>query len=227
VKAGPLECALYEKTPDAVKARVDKIFASLLVQPIPTVIGTGPSDYGLVDYGMVRRTVDDFLYSPFAFGGQNTSLLLASLEKGDGTLFYQTRIDGRNFLQCSCDETVAQDSGGFGMLGTAAIGCSDSDPVNDTVAELQAWYEANKKDSSFADVWPYRIICACVYCCHPRAPFAYQACRGWKIRAAEKFEGTILESLRVRMACLILLQAPASGRTRASRSCSSATPRTR
>jgi hypothetical protein len=158
VRAGPLECALYEKTPSAVKARVEKIFATLLHQPIPTVIGTGPSDYGLIDYGMVRRTVFDFLYNPFTIGGQNTSLLLASLEKGDGALFYETQIDSRNFLQCSCDESISQATGGFGELDAAAIAFSDADPINDTLAELQAWFEANKRESSWADLWPYRII---------------------------------------------------------------------
>jgi hypothetical protein len=71
--AGPLQCAVYEKTPQAIKARVDAIWRKLKVQPIPTVIGTGPQDYGLVDYGLARNTIFDLLYSPFALGGQKMS----------------------------------------------------------------------------------------------------------------------------------------------------------
>jgi hypothetical protein len=162
VRAGPLECALHEKTPSAVKARVERIFDTILVQPVPTVIGTGPADYGLVDYGKLLRTVFDFLYSPFAAGGQNAALLLAALERGDGAPFYQAQADPRNFLQCGCDARVPQDSGGFGQLGAAAIAFSDADPINDTLPELQAWYAANRRESRFAAIWPYRVIGACV-----------------------------------------------------------------
>jgi hypothetical protein len=160
VVAGPLQCALYEKTPAAIKARVDKIFNSLLTQPISTVIGTGPQDYGLVDYTMARKTMFDLLYDPFSLGGSATFALLAGLEKGDGSLWYKTPIDSNSFLQCSCDETMPQSQGGFGALGGLAIGCGDSDPINDTVSDLQVWYEANAKESAFAGVWPWRVLCA-------------------------------------------------------------------
>jgi hypothetical protein len=159
-EAGPDECAIYEKTADAVKARVEKLFDALKHQPIPVVTGTGPQDYGIIDYGMVRRTVFDFLYQPFTIGGKNTSILLAQLEKGDGSLFWSSKIDSRNFLQCSCDENVHQDQTGFGALGSFAIGCGDGYPVNDTLPALQKWFENNRKLSSFADVWPFRVNCA-------------------------------------------------------------------
>jgi hypothetical protein len=165
VIAGPLECALYEKTPSAVHARVEKIFATMLRRPIPTVIGTGPLDYGLVDYGTVRRTVLKFLYIPFSFGGQALALLLASAEKGDGSPFYQTQLDQGTLLQCACDNGPTK-IGGLGPVGAAAIAFSDSGPINDTVAELEAWYEANKRESSFADVRTERVIGACVDLCH-------------------------------------------------------------
>jgi hypothetical protein len=45
-EAGPDECAIYEKTADAVKARVEKLFDTLKHQPIPVATGTGPP-YGL------------------------------------------------------------------------------------------------------------------------------------------------------------------------------------
>jgi hypothetical protein len=161
-EAGPDECAIYEKTPDAVKARVEKLFDTLKHEPIPVAIGTGPQDYGIIDYNMVRRTFFDFLYQPFAFGGKNASVLLAQLEKRDGSQFYASKLSSLNFLQCSCEDKVHQDQVGFGQLGTLAIACSDGDLVNATVPELQTWFKNNQKVSKFADMWPIRVLCAYV-----------------------------------------------------------------
>jgi hypothetical protein len=158
-EAGPQECALYEKTPGAIKARVEKIFDSLRQKPLPVVIGNGPQDYGVVDYGMVHSTVFGFLYSPFSFGGENASIVLASLEKGDGSLLYAAQLDDSQSLQCSCDgssPTAVDQEAGIAIL------CSDGDPVNDTLSDLQKWFENNRKESAFADVWRQRVFCAYV-----------------------------------------------------------------
>jgi hypothetical protein len=163
VQAGQLKCALYERTPKAVAARVQRIFDSLKTHPIPVVIGDGPGDYDVVDYVKVRRTVFDFLYSPFAIGGQALAGILAALEKGDGVPYYAAHIDGRNYLQCQSDESIRQDGAGFTQLASMAIGCSDADQVNDTLPQLQKWFEGNKKQSSFAELLPYRIYCAYVF----------------------------------------------------------------
>jgi hypothetical protein len=162
VQAGQLKCALYERTPKAVAARVQKIFDSLKTHPIPVVIGDGPGDYDVVDYVKVRRTVFDFLFSPFAIGGQALAGILAALEKGDGVPYYAAHIDGTNYLQCQSDESIRQDSGGFTQLAMIVIGCADVDQVSDTLPQLQSWFEANKKQSSFAELVPYRIMCAYV-----------------------------------------------------------------
>jgi hypothetical protein len=60
-EAGPQDCSLYEKTPGAIKARVEKIFVGLKSKPLPVVIGNGPQDYGIVDYGMVQNAIANFL----------------------------------------------------------------------------------------------------------------------------------------------------------------------
>jgi hypothetical protein len=166
---------LYERTPKAVAARVQKIFDSLKTHPIPVVTGDGPADYGVVDYVKVRRTVLNFLYSPFAIGGQALAGILAALEKGDGVPYYAAHIDRRNYLQCQSDESIRQDNAGFGQFATIAIGCSDGDQVNDTLPQLQKWFEGNKKQSSFAELW----LSSCLT----------SENRGWKIRPAEKFKG--------------------------------------
>jgi hypothetical protein len=149
VKAGPEKCGLHASSGTAVLSRIQRIFDSLKARPIPVVTGHGSADYGLVDYGMVRRTFVEFLYQPFAISAQNISMMLAGLEKGDGSLFWQNQIDSRNFLQCTDDPKLPQD-----------IACSDADPVSDSIPMLETWYKNNAKLSRFADVWPYRIMCA-------------------------------------------------------------------
>jgi hypothetical protein len=190
VQAGQLKCALYERNPKAVATRVERIFDSLKRQPIPVMTGDGPGDYGVVDYAQVRRTVFDFVTSPFGFGGQSFANILAALEKADGVPFYEAHIDNLNYQQCQSDENIRQDSAGFGQLGTLAIGCSDGDPANDTIPQLQKWYEANQKQSSFAELWPYRVLCAYVIM-HTTliCPCLTRTNRGWRIRPAEKLRG--------------------------------------
>jgi hypothetical protein len=159
-EAGPQECALYEETPDAIKARVEKIFDDLKYKPLPVVIGDGPQDYGVVDYGMVRETIlNKFLYFPFTFGGKNASIILSSLEQGDGSPLYKAQLDDSGNLQCSPDGGSSQ---GTFQQATIAIMCSDGDQVNDTLSDLQKWFENNRKESTFADVWTHRIICSYV-----------------------------------------------------------------
>jgi hypothetical protein len=158
--AGPQECALYEKTPGTIKARVDRLFDSLKLKPLPVVIGNGPQGYGVVDYGMVRNTVFNILYSPFSVGGKNTSIMLASLEQGDGSLVYAAQPSNSLSLQCSCDGIPSEEN--VNELAGISIFCSDGDPVNDTLSDLQKWFEANQKESTFAELWPQRITCAYV-----------------------------------------------------------------
>lgn len=157
VKAGSNECAIYEKTTQQVRSRVERIFNHLEVQPIPVAIGTGPLDYGLVDYSMVRAYVFTFLYNPFLLGGKNVSTILLQLEKGDGSSLFA--MQEPSTVHCDCDPNVRQVDI-FSPLATVAIACSDGDVVNDSVQQLQKWYQNNKKESSFADSWPFRIACA-------------------------------------------------------------------
>jgi hypothetical protein len=151
---------LYEKTPGAIKARVEKIFDNLKHNPLPVVIGNGPQDYGVVDYGMAHSTLFGFLYSPFSFGGENASIVLASLEKGDGSLLYAAQLDNSQSLQCSCNGNSSHAN--VDQQAGVAILCSDGDPVKDTLSDLQKWFENNQKQSTFADVWRQRVFCAYV-----------------------------------------------------------------
>lgn len=158
-QAGPKKCALSAPNGTAVLARIQNIFDSLKVEPISFVLGNGSSDYGIVDYGGVRRRVHNYLYNPFA-AATNFSLMMAGLEKGDATLFWEERFDNTDNLQCTSDPSLPQDSSGFRYAGSSAIACGDGGVIKDTLPELIQWYENNAKESSFADIWPYRVACA-------------------------------------------------------------------
>lgn len=140
--------------------RIHKIFESLKVAPVSVAVGNGTTDYGFVDYAMVKRTVQTFLVLPHSIPSQNLARMLAGLENGDASFFWKSRFDARNFVQCSSDSSLPPDPTGAGMYGLGALGCGDAEPVKDAVPELQEWYEANAKESPFADVWNFRVVCA-------------------------------------------------------------------
>jgi hypothetical protein len=90
-EAGPDACALHDADAAKIYFRMEKVFKELQERPIavPPQRNTTSlqSDYGVVDYGMVRVFVFFFLYAPYA--GRTTSAAslaaaLAAMEKRDG-----------------------------------------------------------------------------------------------------------------------------------------------
>jgi hypothetical protein len=108
----------------------------------------------------------NFAYSPFtgALNGSSLATALAALERGDGAPLWAARDDPQQTNTCAGPDAGAEQQAQFAFGGeaTLAIGCSDGAPVLDSLDELQEWYEGNAKLSSFADVWPYRVLCAYV-----------------------------------------------------------------
>ena len=163
--AGPDECALYESSPAKVAARVENLFAKLKTRPIAVTLprnSTGVPDYGVVDYGLVRGLVFAFLFEPMGHGTMTAGTMariLASADHGDGLPAWNAQKDALPQLKCECPSAPALPAMGDGSY---AIACSDGDPVNDSLEELQERYEKMAKDSSFADMWGLRVACSCV-----------------------------------------------------------------
>jgi hypothetical protein len=158
-KAGPQACAIYDKSPDAIKSRVDRILERLKVQPLAASVGSspGPFDYGVVDFGLVKGTLFNYLYQPYA-NAPMIATILAALEQGDANPIWQLLKATQEVTQCSAgsDSERAQ----LGVEPLFAIRCSDGAPVNDSLEQLQEWFEGNEKYSSFAGSFPARVQCA-------------------------------------------------------------------
>lgn len=169
VSAGPSACAFYAASPDQIVARLDALYASIKRQPVPVF---SPSQYGTVDYSMLRQVIMSSLTSPYdSFPA--LAQALAALEKGDGGPMLQMGASGEQ-LQCDCPGNNDAISGVLGLEAQDAISCTDGTPVEDGLDQLQAFYEETaKKYSSFADVWvSHRVRCA-----------------GWKVRPKFRFAG--------------------------------------
>ena len=194
VDAGRRRCALFETTAQAVRSRIDNVLNALKTHPLPVSVRPthqcmmGDEDvfvsdtYGLVDYGLAHRVVFGFLYAPY--GGSplipwiSTSVLahaLAAAEgpDADGRPLFELRHEER--LSCQCPSAPRRADL---FAGSVAVACGESEPVYDTVEELQAQWNEMAKTSSFADVWPMRARCL-----------------RWPFRTRERFAGTFLHAL--------------------------------
>jgi hypothetical protein len=158
-KAGPQACAIHDKSPDAIKARVDRTLERLKVQPLAASIGAslGPLDYGVVDYGLVKNALFTYLYRPYD-NAPTIASILAALEQGNANPLWQLLEAEQAVTECS----AGNDAGRAQLVAEPqnAIQCSDGAPVNDTLEQLQEWFEANERKSSFAGSLPIRVQCA-------------------------------------------------------------------
>ena len=148
-------------------ARIDNLFEKLKNRPISVPLprngtGSGVADYGVVDYALVRGLVLNFLYRPFNNGTMSAGAfarILAAADKGDGLPAWNVNKDAQPPLKCECPGAPVPPTIWDAHL---TIMCSDGDPVDDSLEELQELYEKMATDSSFADMWDLRVSCSCV-----------------------------------------------------------------
>ncbi|KZV95715.1 alpha/beta-hydrolase [Exidia glandulosa HHB12029] len=146
------DCGIHNPTPEAVQARYERILASVAVEPVPWVFF---SNYGIVDIAMTRATVFHALKHPYCMFPL-LAIALSALEVGDG--MYMHLLASSPFYYCK-DEWMP---GGLDYLTEArtAIMCRDAGPVDDSLAQLQQWFDRQRNVSSFADFAWSRIACA-------------------------------------------------------------------
>ncbi|GJE96257.1 alpha/beta hydrolase [Phanerochaete sordida] len=185
VAAGPTKCALYESTTDKVHARLTSIFDNLKKQPLPIYNSTSGREYGLVDYKLVRTALFMLLYSPNGgtnisadYPAQNFLNALAHVEKGDGLPFGRLThlVPVEPPFSCSCPGEPGKPTvvPFLWLEASTAIACSDSDAAHadDTIEDLEEFFEELAKGTEFADQWAVTL-----------------ACIGWRARPVERFAG--------------------------------------
>ncbi|KAJ6485610.1 TAP-like protein-domain-containing protein [Mycena sanguinolenta] len=152
VAAGPNGCALYAPTAADVIEKVDKIYASVRARPVPV---RSETSFGLVDWTMVRATIFESLYSPYALF-PIVARALAELHDGNGTTLF--RILEEPAFECACGPARYQ----FEHLPDATPGilCNDGKRISPEYEDVLAHYQNLSETSSWADVWePIRLAC--------------------------------------------------------------------
>jgi hypothetical protein len=152
VAAGPAGCAFFAPTAAEILENVEKIYASLRARPIPVRTETS---FGVVDYSLLRYTVFESLFAPYALF-PTLAQALADLSVGNGTtLFKMTETPS---FQCACDpseylfESVAE--------AESAVLCNDGQRISQGYEEVLTHYHKMSQISSWADVWePIRMAC--------------------------------------------------------------------
>ncbi len=124
VAAGPDRCAFYAPTATEISNKLDSLYESILVQPVPFVT---PSSYGVVDYTVLRTAVKNALYQPY----QYFSVLaegLAGLAAGNGSILYG--LQGTTY-----DPSSVYDNSWEAQI---TISCGDAPNMMESVADLFA-----------------------------------------------------------------------------------------
>lgn len=159
VEAGPVNCGLHQSTPQEVLDRLHNILDELKRSPVAVFASkTGPNNYGLIDYKLVKSTLLFFTAEPYPrnpfTGAAYLSAALAELEKGNGAPLWTALSSMQERFACSCPEHPQEPEA---LTGHAiqAIVCGDGGRIDDTVEELEEDFIRLSAISEFADVlWP-------------------------------------------------------------------------
>lgn len=139
-KAGPIACAFYANSSDAIAQKLDALYQKVLAQPVPAYSPDLPL-YGFVDHPTLKNAILSSFYQPY-----NTFSTLAQglalLEKGDGSVVYQLS-----------SPRVAEP--------VIAIVCGDAVRDTDDAAQLKTYVDSINNLSSFSSlVASVRLVCS-------------------------------------------------------------------
>ncbi|KAF7305892.1 hypothetical protein HMN09_00743400 [Mycena chlorophos] len=166
-EVGPSLCAFHNNASSAsdIAAAYDNLLSSIQQTPVPALVSLeqGNAGYGVVDYALVKNFVFHSLYAPYNFF-PGLAQGLADLAAGNSTTIYANSGEG----EFTCGGAPLDRS----YESATSIACSDMTP-NDTLADLQSFYEGEVALSQFADLWvSWRVACA-----------------GWKIHRPGRYMG--------------------------------------
>ncbi|KAK7466425.1 hypothetical protein VKT23_005147 [Stygiomarasmius scandens] len=156
--AGPEACLFYASSPSGIAANLEDIYASLRSQPLPIFAGDA---FGVLTYDLLRAVVFTAISKPYP-SFQPLASGLADLSRGNGTAIF---------------ETIQRLSSGSSSLvsieALTAILCSDANPSNATVPEIQETLAtSNSSFTGLYGVFPAR-------------------CAGWKVHPNDRFQGPV------------------------------------
>ncbi|KAK7032395.1 hypothetical protein VNI00_013143 [Paramarasmius palmivorus] len=146
--AGPSLCGFYAESPEAIEARLNRLYTSVLEAPI--AVRTAQS-YGLIDYTLLRSFIfNPGLYFPFATWSV-IATGLADLEAGNGTTLWS--LSGQTTFQCtSCNPEKQVFDYEQVPDAQTAIRCNDGDVVPSSLEEARKHYKESEKVSGWVDL---------------------------------------------------------------------------
>ncbi|KAK7468354.1 hypothetical protein VKT23_002869 [Stygiomarasmius scandens] len=155
--AGPEACPFYASSPSEIAANVEVIYASLRSQPVPVFTG---DTFGVLTYDALRGAVFNAVTTPSQF--QELATGLAELSSGNGTTIFNML-----FNPTPTPDPLLTDA-----EATVAILCSDADPFNATISELQETMASI--NSSFAGMFAVEHFFS-----------------GWRVHPDDRFRGPV------------------------------------
>ncbi|CZS96242.1 uncharacterized protein RCO7_04983 [Rhynchosporium graminicola] len=139
--AGPSGCKFYDKTPEAIEARLQNLLSAIKKNPVIIPAQNSSSNRPeVVSFSSVRRLISKSFYRPIWIFPQLAEAL-AALEDGDGVPFIKAQGVSKDPISCgpgsdSKDELSEGTSDAF-----PAIMCSEANPLLDTADEFQEYVD--------------------------------------------------------------------------------------
>ncbi|KAK0228236.1 TAP-like protein-domain-containing protein [Armillaria fumosa] len=169
-EAGPQNCPFYADSPKAISNRLNALYESIRVNPIPVKL---ESSYGILDYPRLRAAIFRSLYVP-QIAYPYLAQALVDLELGNGTLLFNMIQKSSEVFECSCDSSVTAlapvvDS-------QMAIMCNDGAPVPRNLEAAQSYYDRMTEAFDWGSMWAGLRI----------------SCSGWPELSKDKFQGPFI-----------------------------------
>ncbi|KAJ7638063.1 Alpha/Beta hydrolase protein [Mycena rosella] len=166
--AGPADCAFHAPSASQISENLAALTSAIRDQPVPVITA---DSHGIVDFVVLRNAILNALFSPYdSFGVLAAGL--AALAGGDAAPIYA--LNSVPTFECQYNASVLPfHSNNLESYLTIAGG--DAAAVNESIPQLQQFYENATKVSNFADLLAStRVLYS-----------------GWKIHRAGRFQGPV------------------------------------